>query len=73
MSNGLTHDCPGGCGRQVTHDRLACRRCWYRLPSGLRGRIWRAWWGGSDSRAAHGRAIREAEQWFRDNPPPQAH
>jgi hypothetical protein len=27
-----THECPGGCGRQVARRLLACKPCWFRLP-----------------------------------------
>lgn len=36
------HDCPGQCGRRVTHAMLACAHCWARLPEDLRHAVARA-------------------------------
>lgn len=30
------HECPGGCGRNLTQDELACRTCFELLPQPLR-------------------------------------
>lgn len=62
---GRTHTCPGGCGRLVRDDLLACRPDWFRLPHALRSAVWRAWNDG-DGRG-HAIAVAEAVQWFRSN------
>jgi len=30
-----SHECPGGCGRQVPNRLFACSGCWSRLPRDL--------------------------------------
>jgi len=60
------HDCPGGCGRRVAHDRFACRACWYRLPVELRRPISAAF--GRDY-GAHAQAMLDALDWYRANRP----
>jgi len=64
-----THPCPGGCGAQISRERLSCPADWYRLPRELRDRINQAWrrrftGGGLD----HARALSEAARWYRANP-----
>lgn len=66
--NDDTHDCPGGCGRQVSPERLACRPDWYRLPKDIRDRIWREWYGAGPGTQTHRTAISYAYAWYRDNP-----
>jgi hypothetical protein len=61
-----THDCPGGCGTPVARARLACRRCWYRLPEPMRDAVNTAYHSGD--RLGHRRAVAAASTWYRDNP-----
>ncbi|MFI4874514.1 MAG: hypothetical protein ACIALR_04225 [Blastopirellula sp. JB062] len=53
--------CPvDGCANTIAADLVACAPHWYRLPSGLRARIWkhyRANPGGPDHRQAISEAI----------------
>ncbi len=54
------HDCPGGCGLPVPYRKLACGKCWYRLPLDMR----------RDLTAARGRDLRlvgDALIWYREN------
>ena len=61
-----THPCPAtGCKRQVPREQLACRPHWYRLPSGLRRRISRAW--RDRDMEAHSDALIEAMAWYSEN------
>lgn len=62
----LTHDCPGGCGRDVQYDYLSCRVCWYRLPLDLRNAVWDSW--KVRDMKAHGAALKDARQWYVANP-----
>lgn len=68
------HDCPNPeCEAKVPVTMLACRKDWYRLPRGLRNRIWNAWDDGAGAGSPeHAAVIREAVQWYRDNPQPPA-
>lgn len=59
-----THDCPGGCGRQVPRHHLACPTDWYRLPAELRGRISALY---QRDPLAHAGAIGEAFRWYREH------
>lgn len=61
-----THECPGGCGRPVARQHLACRACWYRLPADLRRPIsatYRRDFG------AHLAAMSDATDWYRTRRP----
>lgn len=60
------HECPGGCGESVPQHRLACRRCWFRLPGVLRRPLVAAWQDGNRSR--HRELLVEAVDWYRDHP-----
>lgn len=45
---------------------LACRKDWYRLPQGIRNRVWAAWQDGEGAGSdTHNAAIREASEWYR--------
>jgi len=59
-----THSCPGGCGRQVAHQRYACPSCWGRLPADLRRPITATY---RRDQAAHGQAMADARRWYREN------
>lgn len=59
-----THDCPGGCGRQVQYHMYACKPCWYRLPAGLRAAIWEGYRSGS----GHMEAMQDAADWYAHHP-----
>ncbi|MPZ66775.1 MAG: hypothetical protein GEU83_15125 [Pseudonocardiaceae bacterium] len=61
-----THECPGGCGRQVARHHFACRACWYRLPSDLRRPISATY---RRDAGAHPAAMAEAVAWYRTPPP----
>lgn len=65
-SPGGTHECPGGCGRQVLNVMFACKADWFRLPHALRSAIWAAWNDGDG--AAHAHAMSEAALWYGVNP-----
>lgn len=62
--SGNTHDCPGGCGRTVVYEHLACRTCWYRLPAGFRARVWSSWRARADNPHAHLDAVTDACRWY---------
>lgn len=55
------HDCPGGCGAEVPHNKLACLDCWWLLPVELRKSVTNARGG---NRLA---AVGEAAKWLREN------
>lgn len=61
-----THECPCGCGRDITYERYSCRASWIRLPAELRQQIT----GNRRLSHAHIDAMMEARQWLVDNPPP---
>jgi len=63
--SGRTHDCPGGCGRQVFTHMFACRADWYRLPLDLRRPITATY--GRD-RDAHLEAMGDAMTWYAEHP-----
>jgi len=60
-----THACPGGCGHQVLNHEFACRTDWFRLPLDIRRGI-----TGNYRRDpnAHFAAVRDAIDWYRENP-----
>ncbi|WP_166345014.1 hypothetical protein [Phytoactinopolyspora limicola] len=60
-----THACPGGCGRNVPHHHLACRSCWYRLPTKLRTSISVTY---RRDRGAHAAALVNAIRWYAEHP-----
>lgn len=48
---------------------LSCKRDWFRLPQGMRNRINAAWANGDgEGSERHLSLVREAMQWYRDNP-----
>lgn len=55
------HDCPGGCGREVPHSKLACSDCWWLLPVEHRKAVTNA---GSLIRLG---VVGEALRWYREN------
>ena len=64
-----THPCPGGCGAEISRERLSCPADWYRLPQDIRDRINRAYrrrltGGGLE----HARVLSEAFRWYKANP-----
>lgn len=63
-----THECPCGCGAQIERAKLACKPGWFRLPAELRHFINSAYRSRLRSPEPHQRAIREALEWYRDNP-----
>ena len=62
-----------GCEEQVAPARWGCRKHWYKLPQGLRNKIWAAYRPGQeDDRSASARyleAAREVQHWIRMNAP----
>lgn len=68
----ITHPCPGGCNiTDVPHHRLACARCWQRLPAELRdliNRTYRLRHTGADARRNHVQALYDAHRWYRLHP-----
>jgi len=65
----MTHKCPAvGCTRRVVPNQLACRDDWYRLPTGLRRQIYRAYYGPGPGSSMHNTALDAAIEWYRDNP-----
>jgi hypothetical protein len=60
MTSQDTHDCPGGCGADVPRRLLACRDCWWLLPTDLRRAVQR---GGTGR--LH--AVADALRWYREN------
>jgi hypothetical protein len=62
MAASLLHDCPGGCGLEVWKRLFACRICWFRLPSELRGPITRHC---NRDTEAHAAAMADALNWYR--------
>lgn len=67
----MSHKCPGSaCGGKadVPTDMLACRKDWYRLPRGLRNRVWAAWANGEGAGSdEHNAAVTEALDWYASN------
>jgi hypothetical protein len=66
------HACPGRCGGEARHARLACKPCWFRLPKPLRELVGSAYRRRSSDPVAHMRAVHAAVDWYRDNPREQA-
>lgn len=62
-----THACPGRCGTNVPPRHVACRPCWWRLPTHLREAINDTY---RRDPARHRQALRAAIQWYQDNPLP---
>jgi hypothetical protein len=62
------HDCPGECGRQVAYELLACRRCWYRLPSEIRASVWQSYRSGGSGSVEHNTALSAAFDWYATHP-----
>jgi hypothetical protein len=58
----MTHQCPGGCGRQVAGHLDACRADWFRLPAVLRAPILAFY--RVDARK-HREAMSAAAAWYR--------
>jgi hypothetical protein len=63
-----THGCPGDCGARVPRRLLACKPCWFRLPTGLRDAVNDAYRRRRADPTAHRDALRAAMTWYRDNP-----
>jgi hypothetical protein len=63
-----THDCPGGCGRAVPPEHLACQSCWYRLPRPLRTSVTTAYQMHGPLTPQHRSALRVAFRWYSDHP-----
>lgn len=63
------HTCPNPpCEAKVPDNMLACRRDWYRLPQGIRNRVWAAWQDGEGAGSdEHNAALHEAIAWYRDH------
>ena len=67
-----THTCHWpGCGRAVPPRMWGCRGHWYRLPGGLRARIWAAYRLGQETdkkpSAEYLRAARDVRDWIEEN------
>jgi hypothetical protein len=62
------HDCPGQCGRSVSHRMFACPDCWHRLPAHIRAAVTAAWHHRAEHRTDHRDAMREANTWYAINP-----
>lgn len=61
------HACPGRCGRSVGRAQLACRACWYRLPTPLRTAVSEAYRDRTRNPSAHRAALVDAFDWYRAN------
>lgn len=61
LINNPPHRCPGGCGADVPHHLLACRSCWYLLPTVLRARV------ANGDKSTKLTAISEALTWYKHN------
>jgi hypothetical protein len=64
-----THHCHWpGCTEQVPPAKWGCREHWYRLPIGIRNKIWGAFRPGQEidgnPSLAYIRAAREAQDWI---------
>lgn len=68
MTAADTHPCPGGCGAQISRQRLSCPVDWYRLPKPLRDEINAAYRHRMTDSLRHARALSEAFKWYRANP-----
>jgi len=65
MSDTLTHLCPGGCGRRIANERLACPYHWRQVPLAVQQRVYRTYRDRRqrphlDTVTAHQAAIRDA-------------
>lgn len=64
-----------GCERQVPPAMWGCKEHWFKLPSDLRGRIWRAYRVGQEEDGRPSRAYldvaREAQEWIAKHLPRQ--
>lgn len=65
----MRHACPGLCGMvAIPADRVACPRCWYRLPAKLRSAIWQAYRKGAGvGTYEHRMALVAAFDWWKEN------
>jgi hypothetical protein len=63
--SGGTHDCPGGCHRQVPHRLYSCFDCWGRLPAAIRRDIRAAY---DIDHHQHAQAMVRGMCWYRENP-----
>jgi len=61
-----THDCPGGCGKQVPNRLFACRKDWARLPRDLQRSILDSY---RVDDVAHLQAMAVARRWYREAQP----
>lgn len=60
-----------GCEERVPPAAWGCRRHWYKLPIGIRNKIWAAYRAGQENSktpsARYIAAAREAQDWIREN------
>lgn len=61
-----SHDCPGGCGRDIVNTQYACPACWLRLPQSIRTALAQTF--GTGDEAAYAIARRDAIAFYRDHP-----
>lgn len=61
-----SHACPGTCRTNVSRRRLACARCWRRLPLELQTRFHTSRWAGDHN--GHAAAVRAATRWLNVHP-----
>lgn len=64
-----------GCEENVPPAAWGCRRHWYKLPLGIRNKIWAAYRAGQESSktpsARYISAAREAQEWIREHGHPK--
>lgn len=66
MRGRAVHDCPGCGSPGVPNFKLACVRCWYRLPASIRTAVSEGWvLRGVDGGEAHRAALHDAFEWYR--------
>jgi hypothetical protein len=68
MPEPAPHKCPGGCGVDVVHNKLACPLDWARLPQELKDQVLAAWKRRNVDKMAHLQAVARAMSWYRRNP-----
>lgn len=60
-----------GCDKQVPPAMWGCRKHWYRLPQGLRNKIWAAYRPGQEDTLTPSRryveVAREVQDWIKQN------
>lgn len=62
------HTCPGCDAPGVPHHQLACKPCWFRLPSPLRNAVNGSYRQRSSNPTPHRAALSAAMRWYRANP-----